>query len=166
MFYSVQSYSIEAGGVAIPFSPFFQFFPNGRIPGFDVVIHQVIVISLFVIDDIFPSFAVIIKNAVDGCFLCFVVIVDPGETMEIPDKVGVFSFPAGECEFCVGFDVKWFADKFCPVFGVYFPDLYQLRFVTACLMIQDNVHIHLHAGIVDRFYGVHIFLFCAIFCPD
>src|SRR5450631_571891 len=123
MFNRIQPYAVESRLFPIPFPPTFQFVPYGGISEIDIVIHQIVVITFFVVDDLVPSVAVIVLDSVNGGLLCPVIIVYSAETAIIPDELRIFSFSPREGEAGKGLYIECFAGELSPVLGVYLSDL-------------------------------------------
>ena len=69
MFDRIQTYTIEEYLVMVPLCPMVQLFPDVWVLMVDVIVHQIIIITFFITDHIFPRLAMLINDSVDGFFL-------------------------------------------------------------------------------------------------
>jgi hypothetical protein len=84
----------------------------------------------------------------------------------VPYKGGIFTFSAGKSEPGICLDIERLADELVPILRVDLPYLYQFGLIATGFMVQYDVYIHLHTGVMYGPDGIAVFLPGAIFCPD
>ena len=111
MFYCIQPHAVKVYLLVVPSRPVVQLFAYKRISVFDVVVHQIVVIAFFIINNLVPAFAEIIKNLINPRIQTFRIIYTC-EAGEIPLEVGIFVASAREAESGVRLDFYDFRDYF------------------------------------------------------
>lgn len=80
-----------------PARPVFNLFRHGMIAEIDILAHQIIEITEFIINLIVPAFAgVVVNNFKNAIFIRVFDMVDTAKTFEIPDKLRVLPGTGGE----------------------------------------------------------------------
>ena len=82
MFQSIEPESVKLRRLHIPAAPSLQFFPYIRIPEFNIITHEIIIIPILIIDEWLPlAISIIVQQNI-----YMPVLAETGETILVPLK--------------------------------------------------------------------------------
>ena len=150
-----------------PARPVFNLFRHGMIAEIDILTHQIIEITEFIINLIVPAFAgVVVNNFKYAIFIRIFDMVDTAKTFEIPDKLRVLPGTGGEGVTRPAFALNDFFVNLRTVISIYTLHANSFFFIRAHFVVDYHVQQHRNVITFQSINGGQQLCFIAIFSRD
>ena len=121
MFNRIETEAFYPSSFDKPFCPLVEIFNHLWVFEVDIGIHEIVIVSIFVVNQIILSPAFVIPlNLVDSTFITGSIIVGTGEVVPVPVEVIVGSISAIKGEFGPALDSKRLCQDDGPIVRVHF----------------------------------------------